>query len=639
MIKVLLVQLPIPQLNFGKRTGNIPLGPACLKMAASGLNGVEVKILPESLVSYLGDGALLQCILAEQPDIVGFAVYCWNLERAKWLAGEIKTICSARIIFGGPEITPDNQRISSTNVDFWVFGEGERVFVKLLTEPLFWSRSSAALHATSLFTSAPSPYLSGVLEQDIEEMMLLETQRGCSYRCGFCYYNKSMAGRSIADLGVVTEGVRWAHEQRLKEVYLLDPSLNTHPELQALVEAIGRINNDRHLAISSEIRAETIDRTYAELFAAGGFTLFEIGLQSTNAKALEVMKRPTNLKGFLGGVGELRRVGIRPKIDLIIGLPGDDLAHFQRTIDFVVENGLQEDIQVFPLYLLPGTDFRLNHRRLGLQFAPGPPYIVVSNPTFSQDDMIAAFHYAEERLGLSLHPLPDLDLAYRGGEAEQQMGSSLLSPSGSRSYVSRVFIAGEPSPRELDALAQRLTHPYQVVCSPKIKSEETIAAVIRACTASNPFTPLELVIQEPAALPDTQKILAEARLQRPHFLDVDYRYQGIRAGNRAILFTLVSSDPHARFSGADKRQVFWWKYAELPEKEDLEGLSHLDGILIDGAGTVEATKIWQNRFAPWFDDIIDVSFADANLQSRWLKLTAPAEYYMEGVRMGGFITL
>ena len=637
MRKVLLIQLPIPLLTFGKRTGNIPLGPACLKMAAAGLSGVEVKILPESVISYVGDGALLQCVLAEQPDIVGFTVYCWNLERAKWLAREIKKTCLPRIIFGGPEITPDNERMWSEDVDFWVFGEGERVFVKLLSEPQFWSRTSAALNATPLFNSAPSPYLSGLLEHDIEEMMLLETQRGCSYGCGFCYYNKAMAGRSIADLAVVAEGVRWAREQRLKEVYLLDPSLNTHPALRALVEAIGSINNDRHLAISSEIRAEAIDGTYADLFAAAGFTLFEIGLQSANAKALEVMKRPTNLKRFLAGVGELRRVGIRPKIDLIVGLPGDDLAHFRKTVDFVIENGLEEDIQVFPLYVLPGTDFRSHHRRLGLQFAAEPPYTVISNRTFSQDDIVAAFDYAEEKLGLSLHPLPDLDLAYRGGVTEGQRGSGLVSPSGARGYVSRVFITREPSLREIEALAQRLTHPYQVVCSPEVKREETIAAVIRSFTVCNPFTPVELVIQEPAGLPDTEKILAEARLQRPHFLDLDNRYQEVRAGNRAILFTLVSSDPRARFSGADKRQVFWWKYVELPEEEDLQGLSHLDGILIDGEATVEAAEIWQERFASRVEDIIAVSFADANLQSRWLQLTAPEDYSLSGVRRGGFI--
>jgi hypothetical protein len=82
MTDVLLLQLPVPRLNFGVQTGNIPLGAACLKMAAQPASQVRVDILPESIVSYLGDAALLDILVARKPDIVGFTVYCWNLQRA-----------------------------------------------------------------------------------------------------------------------------------------------------------------------------------------------------------------------------------------------------------------------------------------------------------------------------------------------------------------------------------------------------------------------------------------------------------------------------------------------------------------------------------------------------------------------------
>ena len=36
MVRVLLLQLPIPRHTFGLKTGNIPLGAACLKLAARG---------------------------------------------------------------------------------------------------------------------------------------------------------------------------------------------------------------------------------------------------------------------------------------------------------------------------------------------------------------------------------------------------------------------------------------------------------------------------------------------------------------------------------------------------------------------------------------------------------------------------
>ena len=68
----------------------------------------------------------------------------------------------------------------------------------------------------------------------------------------------------------------------------------------------------------------------------------------------------------------LEKRGIVPAIDLIVGLPGDDLQGFSRSAGFVVENELQDDVQVFPLSVLPGTDFRLRSNELGLRFEKSP---------------------------------------------------------------------------------------------------------------------------------------------------------------------------------------------------------------------------------------------------------------------------
>ena len=72
MTHVLLLQLPVPRLNYGVQTGNIPLGAACLKQAARIAPEVQVDVLPESVASYLGDAALLEILHDRKPDIVGF---------------------------------------------------------------------------------------------------------------------------------------------------------------------------------------------------------------------------------------------------------------------------------------------------------------------------------------------------------------------------------------------------------------------------------------------------------------------------------------------------------------------------------------------------------------------------------------
>ena len=92
MPDVLLLQLPVPRLNYGVQTGNIPLGAACLKQAAQIVPGVKVDVLPESVAAYLGDGALLEILLDRKPDIIGFTVYCWNLSRSFYFAKKLKEI-------------------------------------------------------------------------------------------------------------------------------------------------------------------------------------------------------------------------------------------------------------------------------------------------------------------------------------------------------------------------------------------------------------------------------------------------------------------------------------------------------------------------------------------------------------------
>ena len=626
MTHVWLLQLPVPRLNYGVQTGNIPLGAACLKHAAAGVQKSRVDILPESIASYLGDAALIDILVALKPDIVGFTVYCWNLQRSLFFAKKLKEKCSPRIIFGGPEITPDNSLLDSAHSDFLVYGEGEAVFRRLLRDPKFWQKQKAAQPAGAIFKNSPSPYIQDLLEPQIENMMLLETQRGCPYRCGYCYYNKSHKGAAFTDEALLLRGIQWAIDHEVRELYLLDPSLNVRPGLKNLLKKISAINKDRRLAFISEIRAEAVDAQLADLFAAAGFCWFEIGLQSTNPRALKIMNRSTRIKRFAQGARFLKQRGIVPAIDLIAGLPGDDLQGFQRSVEFVVENNLADDVQVFPLSVLPGTDFRLRSAELGLRFEKSPPYMLVENPTFGADDILMAFDYAEARLDVVLYPMPDLDVSWKlGHRSTPAQPQDIAVKIGNERYIAKVQLDRRPV-SELESLAKRLTQPYQIFIHSNISDPGVIKKAIQVLSAANPFTPLEIVFLEPKQLPHTPSLLVAAKLQRPHYLDQDLRYLFAREGNRAVLFTLVSRDARRRFNRDMQRQVFWWKKNRFPEMADLCPLSDLDGILIDVDKSNGETEAWQDRFAGRAEDIPFISFADVLLQRRWLMLTMPDDY-------------
>jgi hypothetical protein len=626
MTKVLLAQLPIPRQNYGRKTGNIPLGAACLKQGVRDLPDAQVDILPEPLAAYLGDAALLDRLQEHQPEVLGFTVFSWNLERSLYFCEKLKNACGSRIVFGGPEITADNVRARSPHVDFYVHGEGEAVFRRLLSDAGAWTGGRGAASAGELFRRAESPYLSGVLDAEIDNLMLLETQRGCPYRCGFCFYNKSRAKIAFADEENLLRAIAWAVDRGIGEVYLLDPSLNVRPGLKKLLAEIARLNVDHRLRLFSEIRAEAVDDELADLLAAAGFNWFEIGLQSTNLEALKLMNRPTQLKRFVAGAQRLKSRGITPSIDLIIGLPGDDLQGFMRSVDFVVDHGLQDDVQIFPLSLLPGTAFRRRSRALGLRFENHPPYTVIASLGFSPEDFFMAFDYAETRLDTVFFPLPDLDVSWRVGAPRSfRQAEDLAVRLGDATYVAKLVVNRLRPLNEIRRLARRLTHPYQVLVGPEAGDMDYLKKVLAVTTTENPFTPLEIVFFEPAEPPRTREVLAALKLRRPHFLDGDLRFQFPKPGNRAVVFTLVSENPEARFQGEMERQVHWWRKPELPDLEALSLFDHLDGVLIDTPVSEGAVRRWQHRLAKDAERF-HISFADAALQRRWLLLASPDEY-------------
>jgi len=626
MPSVVLSQLPIPRQNFGRRTGNIPLGAACLKQAVRDLPDAEIRLLPQDLATYLGDAALSEHLIGCRADIYGFTVFSWNLPRSLYVAEKLKNAGNCRIVFGGPEITPDNGLTHSACVDFHVYGDGEAVFRRLLQDPRAWSSGCAAESSAAWFRTAESPYLSGMIDPAIENLMLLETQRGCPYRCGFCFYNKSRQGLVFAEANHLLRAVAWAAEKRIGEIYLLDPSLNARPRLKELLTEIARLNAGKGIRLFSEIRAEAVDDELADRLAAAGFYWFEIGLQSTNPKALKLMNRPTDLRRFVEGVQRLKARGITPSIDLIIGLPGDDLPGFRRSVDFVADHDLQDDVQVFPLSILPGTEFRRRHRELGLVFEIHPPYAVTSSRGFGPEDFLQAYDYAESRLDTVFFPLPDLDLSWRtDAVGEFDRAADLRVTIGGRRYLTKLMLNRERPLDEIRHLARQLTQPYQVLVGAGVRGAylERVLAVV---TAENPFTPLEIVFFEPSARPRTRELLMAVRLQRPHYLDGDQRFLFPKPGNRAAWFTLVSAEPVGRFQGDMERQAFWWRRPTLPEMDDLRRFEELDGILIDPPVPPAQILAWQNRLGRQAAAGHHISFADARLQRRWLVLANPDEY-------------
>ncbi|WP_321492235.1 B12-binding domain-containing radical SAM protein [uncultured Desulfobacter sp.] len=631
-MKALLIQLPIPRLNLGLYTGNIPLAGACLKQATQDVPGWQVDLLSETALSWTGDQAIVRDVCDRNPDLVGFTVFAWNMERSVFLARQIKEKTGAGLIFGGPQVTEDTLDHFPEFIDYLVIGEGEALFRQVLENKIPGEKSGntgapmpRVLHHTHLSQSSMlvhgSPYVNGHLDLGPGQVMLLETQRGCPYKCGFCYYSKARKKRDIADTQTVIQGIDWALHNHAKELYLMDPSLNARPQLTSLLEKISVLNASKRLPIISEIRAESVTDDMAAQYANAGFTQFEVGLQSTTPKALDIMNRPTDLKRFIKGVKALQNQDITATIDLIFGLPGDTPQGFRNSVDFILEHDLYDHIQVFPLLVLPGTAFLRQARELGLEFAPHPPYPVIQTSAFSRTDMAQALDYAEDAFDRTFLPFPDLEISF----AHPAPKDYYICPDNRRLLAKLVLDTPRPL-EEIHELADGISSPFQIFFSNSALDQDYINRVTTAVSEKNPFVPLELIFITPGFVPDTDAVLNAIVRTSPHFLDLDQQYLYPEPGNRSILFTLVSARTTPFFQGPMQRQVMQWTGTGLPGLSLLADLFHLDGILIPGRG--QALLNWQDAMAEISEDILPVCFADVSLQMRWLSLTEKGKYHL-----------
>jgi radical SAM superfamily enzyme YgiQ (UPF0313 family) len=558
---VLLVQLPIPPLGPAPIRGNVPLAAAYLKLFAErrGLSPFyAIDIFPAGQANTLGDQALVAALADREPWLVGFTCYLWNIERTLWVARELKRRRPhVRIVLGGPEVTGDNAWVlDSPDYDFAVIGEGEQTFAQLLLGLL--SDDTPLIGIPGLFIPpqgpgprfdascgpaarvplpdlnlVASPYLAGILDVADEEMLLLETSRGCRFRCKFCYYWKSYDKTYYLADETIRASLRHAAERGAREVFLLDPTLNQRKDFAGLLRLLAEGNPDRRFTYVGELRAEGITEDTARLLREANFTEVEVGLQSIDPEAMALMDRKNNLRAFERGVRAMMAEGIRVKADLIIGLPGDDVASVRRGLYYLRDNGLCSDLQVFNLAVLPGTPFREEAAALGLVHQPRPPYYVRRTPRLGPADLFGLMQEAQELFAIEFdaQPPPVLDLAEADGDrawrVDLDRGPHLHPPHGCRAQAFTLWLRSARFGR----------HGGEV------------QGLIHELLQANPFTTLQVVLEPTGELkPELVRRELGARFlnellaacqANPTYLDKYYALQPGRPNGAKRLIVLL----------------------------------------------------------------------------------------------------
>jgi Radical SAM superfamily/B12 binding domain len=553
---VLFVQLPIPPAGPSSIIGNIPLAAGYLILYAR-LNGLEesfdFEILPNNLVDVLSESGLVEQIVARRPWIVGFTCYLWNIDRTLWIAAQLKQRCPGiQIVLGGPEITADNNWVMQSGLaDYAIIGEGEQTFTELLklkstnssstmTTPIVPGLWCAENPQTPLFRKpladlnvVSSPYLHGILDAGDQHLMLLETIRGCVFKCKFCYYPKSYDALYFVSEEKIVANLRHARQRGATEVVLLDPTLNQRKDFDGFLELLARENYDQQFEYFGELRAEGIKPATAQLLRKANFTEVEIGLQSIDPTAQTMMDRRNNLKAFERGVEAMLEAGLQVKVDLIIGLPGDTVSSVRRGFDYLASSELFSTVQVFNLAILPGTAFRHEAAQLGLIFQDRPPYYVIETPTLKTEHLYELMNEAQDAFQSQWDPFPTPKLNFQRSSTLCELIEIDLELSWS---VSAKLAANPAACR-----AQALT--IWIHGSQFRRSQAQLVELVERLLIDNPHTTLQIVLQPAHASSDIPiqlpSQLLQASYNQPNYLDRYYSLNPNGAlGSKRVLILL-----------------------------------------------------------------------------------------------------
>lgn len=424
-MKIALLQLPVPSHQTDYPSENIPLGPAYLAGYARTLpQSVAVELPPGDVLNEAGDAGLLDWLEGLRPHVVGFGCYVWNVERSIHLARRIKERHPETVVvFGGPEVNRDNDfLLGHPFFDYGVVGEGEQTFAELMQALSAPGADMTAIGGLLLrhegrwiataprpllasLDAIPSPYLEGTLGPSAAGTVILETVRGCPYRCAYCYYHKSYPRPRPFALERIRRELFWAAEQGVEEVYFLDPCFARRPNLEALIRAMEEARALFPLRFQAELNAEDCTDDRIGRLARAGLQQVEVGLQSINPRALAAVGRRFDRDRFVHSVRRMRREGMSVMVDIMVGLPHDTVEDVKRAVDFVAEKDLFDELSLYPLSVLPGTNLRRKARELGIRYLPEPPYYVLSTPHMSSDDIRHAFEYAERATGIDFFPV------------------------------------------------------------------------------------------------------------------------------------------------------------------------------------------------------------------------------------------
>ncbi|NNG25745.1 B12-binding domain-containing radical SAM protein [Telluria aromaticivorans] len=330
---------------------------------------------------------LVERLLAHQPRIVGFGVYIWNVEETTRVVAMLKRVApEVTVILGGPEVSYETAGQEIVKLaDYVVTGWGDVTFPKLCGEILAGPKPLMKVHAgvQPPMAEIALPY-SLYSDDDIAHRTLyVEASRGCPFKCEFCLSSLDKTAWPFP-LDAFLAEMESLHARGARLFKFVDRTFNLNVKtslriMQFFLDKLEAAPNDpvyAHFELVPDHLPDALKESIAK-FPPGALQ-FEIGIQSFNPEVQAlVSRRQDNAKAADNIRWLCEQSQTHLHVDLIAGLPGEDVASFARGFDQLVKLGAQE-IQFGILKRLRGTPIIRHTEPFGMVYDPYPPYTVLA---------------------------------------------------------------------------------------------------------------------------------------------------------------------------------------------------------------------------------------------------------------------
>lgn len=351
---------------------------------------------------------ILQDIYKRKPDVIGFSCYIWNISYVKMILADIKKVLpDVKIWAGGPEVSYHGEAFLKEEpaVDLVMMGEGEITFAHFLKallegEDLKQVPGLMVRNADGTFTNTgfrqvmdmsqiPFPYAFMDMKELEHRIIYYESSRGCPFSCAYCLssIDKKLRFRS---LDLVLPELEWFLQAKVPQVKFVDRTFNCKKSHAMAIWQYIRDHDNGVTNFHFEIAADLLDKDELDLLSTmrPGLVQLEIGVQSTNEKTLETIRRKTDIE-------EIRQItatinswhNIHQHLDLIVGLPWEDLKRFKQSFNDVYEME-PEQLQLGFLKILKGSYMEELIPDCELLYSAAPPYEVLRTKWISYGDVL-----------------------------------------------------------------------------------------------------------------------------------------------------------------------------------------------------------------------------------------------------------